>query len=85
MAAGFREDSRYGEFKLFNTQDGRHIAIVNKTCHDYTEYVGLCTKLSKAKEINSIPGMVKLLEVSTQEEGNLCSSFYKVTAVYEYY
>lgn len=28
--------------------------------------------------------MIKLLEVYTQEEGNLCSSFYKVTAAYEY-
>jgi len=29
--------------------------------------------------------MVKLLEITSQEEGNLCSSFYKVTAVYEYF
>lgn len=28
--------------------------------------------------------MVKLLEISSLEEGNLCSSFYKITAVYEY-
>lgn len=65
MASGFKEDSRYGEFKRFNTQDGKEIAIVNKTCQDYNEYATLCTKLAKAKEINSIPGMVKLLEVST--------------------
>jgi hypothetical protein len=84
-ALGVKDDPRYGEFKLFTTGDGRQIAIVHKTCQDYSEYAALCGKLSKAKDLNTIPGMVKLLEISSHEEGNLCSSFYKVTAVYEYF
>lgn len=59
--------------------------MINKTCQNYNEYCLLCTKLNKAKELNTIEGMVKLIEVSSQEEGNLCSSFYKVSAAYEFY
>lgn len=42
-------------------------------------------KLGKGRELNALGGMVKVLEVYAQEEGNLCSSFYKISAVYEYY
>jgi hypothetical protein len=81
---GFKEDPRYGEFKLFESTEGQQIALINKTCQNFAEYQQLCSKLAKAKELNQLEGMVKLLEVCTQEEGNLCSSFFKVTAAYEY-
>lgn len=29
--------------------------------------------------------MIKLVEVDTNEESNLCSTFYRVTAIYEYF
>jgi hypothetical protein len=44
----------------------------------------LCHKLNKAKELNNVEGVVKLLEVASQEEGTLCTSFYRVQAAYEY-
>lgn len=37
------------------------------------------------KQLNQVAGMVHLMDVSTQDESNLCATFYKVTAVYEYF
>ena len=36
------------------------------------------------KQLNQVAGMVHLLDVCIQNESNLCATFYKVTAVYEY-
>lgn len=82
---GFREDSRYGEFRLYSTPQGRQMAVVTRTCQNYDDYVSQCATLTKSKSLNLISGMVKVLEVCSQQEGNLCSSFYKVTAAYEYF
>ncbi|CAK71834.1 unnamed protein product (macronuclear) [Paramecium tetraurelia] len=81
---GYKENEIYGSFKLIDSQSNQY-AMVSKTCQSYEEYTNLCQILKESKSLNEIDHLVKLVEVDTQEETNLCSTFYKVTALYEYY
>ncbi|CAD8079113.1 unnamed protein product [Paramecium sonneborni] len=81
---GYKENEIYGSFKLIEYQTKQY-AMVSKTCQSHEEYTNLCKILNQTKSLNEIENLVKLVEVDTQEETNLCSTFYKVTALYEYY
>ncbi|CAK77622.1 unnamed protein product (macronuclear) [Paramecium tetraurelia] len=81
---GYKENEIYGSFKLIESQSKQY-AMISKTCQSYEEYTSLCKILNETKSLNEIDHLVKLVEVDTQEETNLCSTFYKVTALFEYY
>ncbi|CAD8171485.1 unnamed protein product [Paramecium pentaurelia] len=81
---GYKENEIYGSFKLIESQSKQY-AMVSKTCQCYEEYTNLSKILNETKSLNEIDNLVKLVEVDTQEETNLCSTYYKVTALYEYY
>ncbi|CAD8160575.1 unnamed protein product [Paramecium pentaurelia] len=81
---GYKENEIYGSFKLIESQSKQY-AMVSKTCQNYEDYTNLCQILKETQSLNEIDHLVKLVEVDTQEETNLCSTFYRVTALYEYY
>ncbi|CAD8168565.1 unnamed protein product [Paramecium octaurelia] len=81
---GYKENEIYGSFKLIESQSKQY-AMISKTCQSYEEYTSLCKILNETKSLNEIDHLVKLVEVDTQEETNLCSTYYKVTALFEYY
>ncbi|CAK81054.1 unnamed protein product (macronuclear) [Paramecium tetraurelia] len=81
---GYKENDIYGSFKIVESQ-GNLYAMVSKTCQNQEDYANLCKILKETQQYNSINQLVKLVEVDTQEESNLCSTFYKVSALYEYY
>lgn len=59
--------------------------MIHKTCQNYQEFCTLSAKINQAKALNALPNTVKLVDVDTHEESNLCSTLYRVTAVYEYF
>ncbi|CAD8074086.1 unnamed protein product [Paramecium sonneborni] len=83
-ALGYKENEIYGSFKLIEYQTKQY-AMVSKTCQSQEEFTNLYKILNETKQLNEIENLVKLVELDTQEETNLCSTFYKVTALYEYY
>ncbi|CAD8084917.1 unnamed protein product [Paramecium sonneborni] len=81
---GYKENDIYGSFKIIESQ-GNQYAMVSKTCQNEESYINFCRILKETQQLNRINQLVKLVEVDMQEESNLCSTFYKVSALYEYY